>query len=92
MLGTNLSLLLGCGSAPAEQPQQTTTTPRGAQAQSARTTASSDISSPQVEAIPVTVVRVWRQSISSYMQGTATLESDETVQVLAEAAGQAMRV
>ncbi len=92
VLGTNLSFLLGCGSAPAERPQQTTTAPRGAQAQSARTTASSDISSPQVEAIPVTVVRVWRQSISSYMQGTATLESDETVQVLAEAAGQAMRV
>ena len=33
-----------------------------------------------------------REAITSYLQGTATLESDETVEVLAEAAGLTTRV
>ena len=44
------------------------------------------------EAIPVEVIAVDRQSIASHLQGTATLESEEEIQVLAEAAGRTTQV
>ena len=44
------------------------------------------------EAVPVEVQPVRRESIAAHIQGTATLESDEEVQILAEAAGRTTKV
>lgn len=81
-------LLLGCEDVSGNRPLPTATTSSGTQ------TPSSAVQTPTLlaEAIPVTIAPVRREAITSYLQGTATLESDETVQVLAEAAGATTRV
>ena len=75
VIGLGLVLLAGCGTAPTESSQRTAAAERAAS------------SSTEAEAVPVTVVRVVRQPIATYVQGTATLESEDTVQVLAEVPG-----
>lgn len=75
MVGLGLVWLAGCGTAPTESSQQTAAAERAAS------------SSMEAETVPVTVARVVRQPIATYVQGTATLESEDTVQVLAEVPG-----
>jgi multidrug efflux pump subunit AcrA (membrane-fusion protein) len=81
-------LLLGCDAASGNRTPSTTTSDRGTQTQSG----ASQTPTLLAEAIPVTVVPVQRDTITSYLQGTATLESDQTVQILAETAGATTRL
>ncbi len=76
LLGMGIVLLMGC-----EPPAST------------RTASSQAATTPEApEAVPVEVAPVLRQPIASFLQGTATLESEEEVQVLAEAAGRTVWV
>lgn len=68
--------LLGCGS-----PSSNTSTTQSASAVNV-----------EPEAIPVEVVPVKSEAIASFLRGTATIESDEEVRVLAEAAGRTTQV
>ncbi len=73
-----LLYLLGCDS-----PASNTST-----AQSASTAAVS----VEPEAIPVEITPVKSEAIASFLRGTATIESDEEVRILAEAAGRTTQV
>lgn len=87
VLGASCLLLLGCEAASGD---------RSAQAASSAVTSTPSGPGRPPEApsaaVPVEVARVRRGTIASYQQGTATLESAKTVQVLAEVAGLTRRV
>ncbi|MGQ4807222.1 Multidrug resistance protein MdtA [Candidatus Entotheonellaceae bacterium PAL068K] len=83
VLSLSVLSFMGCEPAPGGRASQTAAPSGAAQA----TPAAAQNPAARSDAIPVKVAPVRRGSIASYLQGTATLESDETVQVLAEAAG-----
>ena len=71
--------LLGCGS------------PSSAPSSSGRPAAAST-ASVAPEAIPVEVAPVTRGAMVAFLRGTATIESDDKIRILAEAAGRALQV
>ncbi len=79
-----LSGALGC-EAPAPSVQQGPVGTAQAQTAEAKPT-------PQPDAIPVRVATVTRQSMASYLQGTATLESAAQIDVVAKTAGLVLQV
>ncbi len=74
-----LGSLLGCGS-----PTGTSSTTGQIQTASAVSTAP--------DLIPVEVMAVKRETMTSFLRGTATIESDDEIRILAEAAGRTTQV
>ncbi len=71
--------LLGCGSPP------------GTASTTGRTQTASTVSTAP-DIIPVEVVPVKREAMASFLRGTATIESDDEIRILAEAAGRTTQV